>query len=184
MKIGLDVSQIVFQGTGVAQYTKKLVENLLRIDKKNEYVLFGSSLRQKKSLDDYLAGLRKRKNVSARTFSLPPLLLEFLWNKLHIFPIEWFIGRIDVFLSSDWLQPPTKARKVTTIHDLIVYKYPEAFQSKGGHDIVVNQKRRLAWVKKECDLIICDSQATKKDVVDILKIPEKKTRVIYPGGKC
>lgn len=184
MKIGLDVSQIVHEGTGVAHYTRNLVENLLQIDKKNEYILFGASLRRKKLLDGYLNQFKENKNAVVRTFSLPPLLLEFLWNKLHLFPIEWFIGKIDVFLSSDWLQPPTKAQKVTTIHDLIVYKYPESFQQKGGHDIVVNQKRRLAWVKKECDLIICDSQATKKDVIDILKIPEKKIKVIYPGGKC
>jgi len=183
MKIGLDVSQIVHEGTGVALYTQNLVKNLLETDSENEYVLFGGSLRKKKTLDDYLNQFKNNKMVEIKTFSLPPLLLEFLWNKLHLFPIEWFIGKIDVFLSSDWLQPPTKARKVTTIHDLIVYKYPETFQSKGGHDIVANQKRRLAWVKRECDLIICDSQATKKDVIDILKIPEKKLRVIYPGGK-
>lgn len=184
MKIGIDISQIVYSGTGVAIYTKNLVENLLKIDKKNEYVLFGGSLRKKKVLDDYLVRFKGNKNVTAKTFYLPPLFLEFLWNKLHIFPIERLIGKIDVFHSSDWLQPPTKAKKATVLHDLIVYKYPESFQQKGGHNIVVNQKRRLKWVKKECDLIICDSEATKKDAKEILDIEEKRLRVIYPGGKC
>ncbi len=184
MKIGIDISQIAHEGTGVAIYTQNLVENLLKIDKKNEYVLFGGSLRKKKVLDDYLAQFKNNKNVTLKTFYLPPLFLEFLWNKLHLFPIEYLIGKIDVFHSSDWLQPPTKAKKVTTLHDLIVYKYPESFQQKGGHDIVVNQKRRLAWVKKKADAILCDSQATKKDVMEILKIPEKKLKVIYPGGRC
>ena len=45
MKIGIDISQIVY-GTGVSFYTKNLVENLLRIDQENEYRLFFSSLRQ------------------------------------------------------------------------------------------------------------------------------------------
>lgn len=184
MKIGIDISQIVFPGTGVATYTQRLVENLLKIDQKNNYVLFGSSLRKKKLLDDYLEKFRNNKNVRVKTFYFPPLFLELLWNKLHIFPIERLIGKIDVFLSSDWLQPPTKAKKVTTIHDLIVYKYPESFQQKGGHNIVVNQKKRLEWVKKECDMIICDSEATKKDAMEILGIEEKRLKVVYPGGGC
>jgi len=179
MKIGIDISQIVFQGTGVAQYTKKLVENLLRIDKENEYVFFGSSLRQKKRLDDYLANLAERKNVSVKTFPFPPLLLEFLWNKLHLLPIERLIGPVDVFHSSDWLQAPIRAKKVTTIHDLIVYKYPESFQQRGGHDVVANQKRRLGWVKKEGDLIIVDSEATREDVIEVLKIPQERIHVVY-----
>lgn len=183
MKIGIDISQIVFEGTGVANYTKNLVENLLRLDKKNRYILFGSSLRQKQLLNCYVARWLDCQNVTAKIFSLPPLFLEFLWNKLHLCPIEWFIGEVDVFLSSDWVQPPTiKAKKVTTIHDLIVYQYPESFKKRGGHNIVANQKRRLKWVQKEGDLILCDSEATKRDVMQILKIPAKKLRVVYPGG--
>ena len=182
MKIGIDVSQIVHEGTGVAQYTQNLVESLLKIDKKNEYILFGGSLRKKKVLSGYLAQFENNKNVTVKTFYLPPLFLEFLWNKLHILPVEKLIGKIDVFYSSDWLQPPTKAKKVTILHDLIVYKYPESFQQKGGHNIVVNQKRRLGWVKRECDMIICDSEATKKDAMEILGIVEKRLKVIYPGG--
>jgi glycosyltransferase involved in cell wall biosynthesis len=183
MKIGIDVSQIVHQGTGVAHYTQNLVASLLKIDKKNQYLLFGGSLRQKRKLDDYLKQFKNQPNVTLKTFSLPPLFLELLWNKWHVFSLEKLIGQVDVFLSSDWLQPPTKAKKVTTIHDLIVFKYPESFQPKGGHNIVANQKRRLEWVKRECDLIICDSEATKKDAIKILGIEEEKIRVIYPGGR-
>ena len=170
MRIGIDISQIIHEGTGVAHYTRNLVENLLKADKKNEYVLFFSSLRRKPP---------KLPNI--RAFKIPPTLLEFLWNRLHICPIEWFIGEVDVFLSSDWVQPPTiRARKVTTIHDLSPWKYPETLHPQ----IVTVHKRRMKWVKRECDLIICDSEATKKDAMKILKIPEKKLKVIYLGGKC
>lgn len=43
MRIAIDISQIVY-GTGVSQYTENLVRHLLKIDKNNRYVLFGSSL--------------------------------------------------------------------------------------------------------------------------------------------
>lgn len=174
MKIGIDISQTAYPGTGVANYTRNLVTALLRMDKKNEYILFFSSLRKKcpMVISDF-------PNASLKTFKFPPTLLDFLWNRLHICPIEWFVGKVDVFLSSDWLQPPTaRARKVTTIHDLIVYKHPEGLAKK----IIAVQKRKLAWVKKEADAVICDSLSTKKDATEILGISEKKLRLVYPGG--
>jgi len=175
MKIGIDISQIVYQGSGIATYTQELVENLLKADKKNDYLFFGSSLRQRQKLKDFVKG----KRAVARIYPFPPIFLEKLWNQLHIWPVEKLIGEIDVYHSSDWLQAPSRAKKVTTIHDLIPFKYSKSFNRRGGHDIVANQKRRLKWVKKECDLIMADSQATKKDVIEILGIPEKKIKVIY-----
>jgi glycosyltransferase involved in cell wall biosynthesis len=183
MKIGIDISQIVHEGTGVASYTENLVKNLLKIDSKNQYILFGASFRARGKLKFMLSNYHATGcgSCSVKIYPIPPLILEFLWNKLHIFPIEWLIGKVDVFLSSDWLQPPTKAKKVTTIHDLIVYKYPESFEVKGGHNIVTNQKRRIKWVARECDSVLCDSKATKKDAMEILGIEGNKLRVIYPG---
>lgn len=181
MKIGIDISQIIYQGTGVATYTRSLVDAIARVDKDNQYVLFGSSLRNKKALSEYAVNLPKNK-FRCRFSFLPPKLLEFLWNWVHIVPVENIIGKVDVFHSSDWLQPPSRAKKITTIHDLAVFKYPETFKSKGGHNIVTNQKRKLFFTKQECNLIIAVSQTTKNDAVEILKIPEKKIRVIYEAA--
>jgi len=175
MKIGIDISQTVYQGTGVARYTHKLVKHLLAIDKKNSYVLFFSSLRRKLPVTNYQLPVT---NYKIKKFKLPLTLLDFLWNKLHICPIENFIGEVDVFLSSDWIQPPSKkAKLVTVVHDLTPWKYPKTLDPK----IVKVHKRRMKWVKKECDLIICDSENTKKDIIKILKIKEKKLKVVYPG---
>lgn len=177
MKIGIDISQIVHEKTGVANYTKNLLTQLLKTDKKNEYILFFSSLRKK--LDDSLVEYLRNPRVRLKTYRFPPTLLELLWNRWHILPIEYFIGKVDVFFTSDWLEPPAKkAKKVTTIHDMIIFKHPEGLPSK----IIAVQKRKLKWVKKESRLVICDSQATKKDVMEILRIKENKLKVIYPGG--
>ena len=93
-------------------------------------------------------------------------------------PIENFIGQIDLFITSDWTEPPTKkAKKATIIYDLIVYKHPEETEQK----IISTQKRKLEWVKKESDIIFCISESTKKDVLDILNIPSNKLKVVYPG---
>lgn len=179
MKVGIDISQIAFKGTGVSEYVKQLIKNLLKIDKQNEYILFGASLRRKREFNEYFnTVLYLSRRVTLRVLPIPPVLLNILWNWLHILPIEWFIGNIDVFISSDWTQPPTlKAKKATILYDLIVYKYPKETAEK----IVATQKRRLSWVKRECDVIFCISEATKMDAMEILGIEEKKLKVIYPG---
>lgn len=177
MKIGIDISQIVY-GTGVSTYTKNLVENLLKIDQKNEYILFGSSLRSKKKLKDFIEGISTYSNYEAKLASFPPTLLEILWNSLHVYPIEKFIGVVDIFHSSDWTQPKIispNTKKVTTIHDMIPYLFPASLPKK----IVTNQKKRLELVKKEVDFILANSYTTKEDIVKFLEIPEDKIKAIY-----
>lgn len=179
MRIGIDISQIVYEGTGVGRYVQWLVEELLKVDKENEYILFGASLRRRDEFYHYFNKIyHLSKHVRLVVVPLPPTFLDLLWNKLHVFPIEWFIGQIDVFWSSDWTQPPLRAAHgVTTIHDVSFLKYPESFDRR----IRNVQKRRLSWVKKECQAIFCDSEATKKDVVELVGIPAQKCRIVYPG---
>lgn len=174
MKIGIDISQTAYEGTGAARFVKNLVENLVRADRENEYILFYSSLRRK--LPSF--SFQNTKNVEIKHFRLPPLILDFLWNKLHRFPIENFIGEIDIFISSDWTQPPVKrAKSVTVMYDLVIYRFP----NETDKHIITTQKRRLRWVRKEADLVLCISEATRKDVQEIFNIDKSKLRVIYPG---
>jgi len=177
MRIGIDVSQLAYENTGVASYLKNLIENLLKIDKKNNYVLFFSSMRRKFQFSIFNFQ-SEPKNLEIKIFKIPPFLLNILWNRLHILPIEYFIGNVDVFITSDWTEPPARlAKKATIIYDLIVYKYPKETDRK----IIQTQKRKLNWVKKESDIIFCISESSKKDIIEILKIPKNKIKVIYPG---
>lgn len=176
MKIGIDISQLAYENTGVANFLFNLVQNLIKVDNENEYVLFYSSLRNKLKTENLK--LKNYSNVQIKTFKLPPTLLDLLWNKLHIMPIENFIGEVDVFITSDWTEPPTwKAKKATILYDLVVYKHPNETDKK----IIKVQKRKLKWVKKESDMIFCISESTKKDAQEILKIDRNKLGVIYPG---
>lgn len=97
---------------------------------------------------------------------------------MHVFPVEKLIGKIDLFISSDWVEPPTEsAKKATILYDLIVNKYPNETDQK----IVITQTRRLGWVKSESDVILCISQSTANDAMKTLGIKKNKLKVIYPG---
>ena len=179
MRIGIDISQIVYEGTGVGNYVRHLVGELIARDTTNTYILFGASLRKRDTFITFYRSLAcDRKRVSLKTVPIPPTLLDILWNILHIIPVEWLIGPVDVFWSSDWTQPPlARARGITTVHDLSILRYPESFNRK----ILTVQKRRLKRVKQECRAFLCDSVATQKDLIEFLKVDRSKTRVVYPG---
>jgi len=54
MRIGIDISQIAYEGTGVAQYVRLITEALIRTHPEHEYVLFGASLRKKYVFYEYV----------------------------------------------------------------------------------------------------------------------------------
>lgn len=156
MVIGIDVSQVVYENTGVSNFLSELVEYLIKQDRKNKYVLFYSSLRR--NLQSSVFNLQSNPNVTIKQYKIPPTVLDLIWNKLHILPIENFVGDVDVFITSDWTEPPARrAKKATILYDLLVYKYPQEMHPK----IVRTQKQKLRWVKKEASKVFCISEATK-----------------------
>ena len=179
MLVGIDISMLVYQGSGVANYTYNLVKNLLLYDKKNTYKLFYSSFRRPKETKEKLKEFKKL-GAKVYDFPFPPFLLKLFWNKLHLFPIEWFIGKVDVFHSSDFLRPPTSktVKNITTIHDLTWKLFPE-YHTK---DIIYAHEKKLEKTIKYNDEIIVDSENTKNDLLKLYpQIKEEKVHVIYPG---
>lgn len=170
MKIGIDISQVVYK-TGVSRYTENLLKNLLKVDDDNSYVLFGGVLRKISSLKRFISSLSG--NFETRIYPIPPRFTDLLWNRLHILAIESLTGKIDVFHSSDWSQPPARAFKITTVHDLT----PIKFIKETPKEIVSVHTKRLEWVKKEVDRVIAPSSATKQDLVE-LGFDKSKLRVI------
>lgn len=165
IKVGMDISQLAHKG-GVATYTQNLTEELSKIpDLEMEF--FYSSFRK-----PYNGRL---KNV--KSYKLPPTIFELFFNRIRNVSIEKFIGPVDVFHSSDWTQPPGKAKKVTTYHDIIPIKYPQWSHPK----IVAVHKRRLKLVEKEIDLVIAVSKSTKNDLIEVSNIQPEKIAVIYEG---
>lgn len=165
IKIGFDISQIAHPG-GVSTYTDNLAKNLTLLPDL-DLKFFYTSLRK-----PYTGEL-----PFVKQFRLPPSLVEVLVNNFRFPAIETFIGNISVLHSSDWIQPPTRAKKITTYHDVIPIKYPQWSKPK----IVRVHKKRLELVEKEIDLVIAVSQSTKNDLLECTRLPEKKIRVIYEG---
>ena len=178
MRIGFDLSMLVYQGSGVATYTFNAAKALLTYDHKNDYVFFYASLRRPPHFT-YLSDL-KLLGAKIIEVPIPSRLLRLIWNRFHLLPVEWFIGKVDIFFSSDYLRPPllSGTKGITTVHDLIWHKYPEFHNG----DIVASHARKMEKLIKYQDTIIVDSRSSRNDLLELYpSIPTSRVHVIYPG---
>lgn len=180
-KVCVDVSQSVYEGTGVARFTTDFVKHLLHSPKAQnfEIYLFFSSLNHKLP-EKISAHASKFGNVQIVNWLVPPRALSYLWGGKKIRNlVPSPVKNCDVFISSDWTQPPpgVAKHKITIVHDLIFKKFPNTV------DPVIQdaQKSRFEYITRECDLIVCDSESTANDLGTYY--PNIKSRIIinYPG---
>lgn len=178
MNIAIDASRIVNEKAGVGRYAKNLIENLLEIDRQNKYLLLLAFMRGAKEKEKILSGFRKP-NVIIKTWRVPGKLKEMLWRAK--FPlVERMISSADIYSALSFLDIiyNTRIPQVVIIHDLTTFRFPEHLGPKIARDF--NQKTKLACQKAQ--KIIAISEATKKDIIEILKINPDKIEVIYPGA--
>jgi glycosyltransferase involved in cell wall biosynthesis len=175
MRIGIDYTPGVTLGAGIGRYTRGLVQALSELDHDNEYVLFAAP--------GFHSSPHLRVPASPRLHYRPipasPRLMAILWHRLHIpLPIEAFVGPVDVFHSPDFVLPPQRrGARILTVHDLTFMRYPEG--------ATPNLRRYLNAVVprsvKRADLVLADSESTKRDLAELLDVPPEKVRVVYAG---
>ncbi len=175
MKIGIDVSQMCYAGTGVARYVRGLTEALLTEFPDTHFVLYAGVLRQR----DFFTTLARDLPWSKATWRLvpiPPKLATSFFSHVPI-PFEALTGQVDLLHTSDWAEPLAHAPKVTTVHDLVFRKYPETVAGS----IRRAQSRRLSRLAHNQTIIIADSESTKNDLVELYHLDPMRITVVYPG---
>lgn len=175
MRIGIDISQIVYEGTGVSRFTKGLIDAILEYETNHEWIFFLSSMRRQP--DPAVIKRIKAKGYRFIRSYLPPSFLSILWNNFHQFKVENITGKLDWFITSDWTEPPTRAKKATIVHDLTFKRYPETVDPTIQHV----QEKRFSWIENETSIMFVDSQSTKEDLITIMGYDEQKITVNYPG---
>ena len=66
-------------------------------------------------------------------------------------------------------------KKVVTMHDLIVLRYPSFF--KPADRVIHRMKMRHAC--RVADVVVAISEQTKRDLVDLMHVPDDKIKVVY-----
>jgi len=180
MKIGIDAR--CFLGgrkSGVEEYTYQVIKNVLKRDKKNQYVLF---LNSAKDFQLSWSWLKDFDNVKIKKFRWPNKLLNFFFWYLNWPKIDKMLGGVDIFWAPNWnfWGLSRKVKFVLTVHDLSFEYYPETFSWKRRWwHFFVNPRRAV----KRADKIIAISRSTYDDLVNFYHVPKEKIKIIHSGIK-
>jgi glycosyltransferase involved in cell wall biosynthesis len=171
MKIAIDVRTVLPNRSGVGNYVLHLVQNLRQVDPGPIYYF----LAQKKNLS-LLGNLAREQNPLLTIFSHENHPLSDFWEHF-ILPIRLKRMGINVFHGPASLIPFRKNHcgLIVTIHDLVAFLFPETIPLKYG----AYMRYLLRQAVKRADKIIAVSYHTKKDLIQILKVPSEKIVVIH-----
>ncbi|MFA5248366.1 MAG: glycosyltransferase family 1 protein [Patescibacteria group bacterium] len=175
-KIGIDArfyGSLV--GKGLGRYIQEVVDGVIKIDEKNNYVIFLSP----DNFDEFLLSSERVKKVLApyRWYSIAEQIIMpwLIWReKVNLMHFPHF--NVPIFC-------PVKF--VVTIHDLILTKFPTVRASTLSPFLYKIKNlfyRLIIWrAVQRSKKIIAVSEFTKKDITDKFKINPNKIAVTYEG---
>lgn len=175
MKIAIDAYHALYPSGGIARYSRGLITALLEVAPQEELLLFVNRFRAQGKIWNPGKG-----NISTREVLFPRRLLQGIWEMIDWPPIELFTGAIDIFHGLHFVLPPAKkAKRVLTVHDLTYLRFPHYFT-----DRALNKRGYLHELPDglaRSDIIIAVSSKTRDDLMELLKVPESKIRVVPEG---
>lgn len=86
-------------------------------------------------------------------------------------------NNVDIFHETYFSQTdccPCSAKRIVTVYDMIHEIYPDCFSNDNTSTI-------KAFVMKRSDHIICISENTQRDLINLLNVPKEKTSVVHLG---
>lgn len=177
MKIGIDCR--LWNETGVGRYIRNLVENLILIDKKNDYVLFVRSRDQEeiKFTVHNSKFIIHTTDIKWHTLGEQVLFPRIL-NEQNLDLVHFPYFSVPVFYNKPY---------VVTLHDLIVQKFSTGRASTLPYPLYLAKRLGYKAVLKNAvrksKKIMVPSFAVKQDLMDEYKfLPEGKILVTYEGG--
>ena len=178
LRIGIDISTLLNHGPdiGAGRYIINLIRSLLRIDKKNTYVLTGRYISGKYLPEIYdLKSRYPDSKIKLDLYGTTSKKLK-LWDKIR-FPLLELRGfKADIFHCPDYLIPPTMNKNIIlTVHDLAFIRFPE-FNFDWFIKKYTGEIKRYARISKK---IIADSDSTRNDIVNFLGIDPARVEVVY-----
>ncbi len=175
MRIGIDARLYGLEHAGLGRYVMKLVEETLKSDKKNEYVLFLNST--------HAAEFKNKKRVKVITTNIP----IYSFAEQIILPFVFAKEKLDLLHIPHFNAPLIYPGKfILTIHDLIKHdsKGPETTTHHQGQYLF----KRLGYltlmniIARRAAKIIVPSKYVMEDVAKRLRIPLNKIVVTYEAA--
>lgn len=164
MQIAINVRSILkAQNTGIGRYTANLVQNLVRVDPENQYVMYVT----KKLLD-----FRKK----CPRFRAKNLSCCVDWNSRG--PVKKLTSA-DIYHvpHPDMIERMPRVKVVVTVHDFVYKAFAQGHTDETLALTDAQMKSFLPFVDK----IICCSRHTQMDLHRFFDVDLNKTCVVYQG---
>ena len=169
MKIGFDAKRAFHNTTGLGNYSRTLIDNIIMQYPDHEYLLYNT-----KSSDQTWGANYRQVLPTGIWQSLP----RALWRTAGITRDTSF-SSLDVYHGLSHELPYgihlAKCKKIVTIHDLIFLKNVESFPLMDR----LSYKSKIKYAVKVADEIVAISEQTRQDLIELLGVDEKKIKVVY-----
>jgi glycosyltransferase involved in cell wall biosynthesis len=177
MKIGVNVHLLSFSAdyrqTGIGLYIENLLKHLAPMIGSEDINLLGYDRNIKKHFNSY--------NFIPSNIDTTSPIKRIFWEQLVSHNVVCK-ENIDIYHCPMHVIPILPKKKpyktVITVHDLANFKFPQFY--KGFKQKYLTTLTRLS--AQLADRIIAVSENTKKDIIEILNIPESKIDVVYNGN--
>ena len=178
-RIAVDYTAAVRQRAGIGRYTRELIRAVTRLDTQTEYVLLSGSGGMLREQREALRAEPWPANVAWRHLPLTDQQMAILWQRMHLpLPVEWITGPVDLYHSPDFaLAPVRRAKTVLTVHDLSFMRHPGCFSPA----LLAYLLRTVPESVRRANLVLADSESTRVDLIELLRVPPERTAVVYPG---
>ena len=172
MQIAIDYTPAIAQTAGIGRYARDLVAALGALDSENGYTLFSAM-----DIDPgnpVIHSLPIGQNMQLRVVPLGERLLTRIWHRARL-PLraEMLTGPAHLFHALDFTLPPTRMRRVVTIHDLAFLTHPQF----AVPSLATYLGRAVPRAARAADAIITVSEDTRQTL--LRRLPDlDPTRVI------
>lgn len=172
MIIGFDAKRAFQNTTGLGNYSRMLICGLAQ-----QYQNVRSFLYAPVMSGEYKSYFSGFANISTRQPSGIDRHLPNLWRRYGV-TVHLKGDKVDIFHGLSHELPhgiPRSIKKVVTMHDLIVWRYPQYYSlfDRCMHRIKQRHACRVA------DVVIAISEQTKSDLIKYMHVPEAKIKVLY-----
>ena len=172
MVIGFDAKRAFQNSTGLGNYSRMLICGLAQEHQNVRAFLYSPYMDGE--YRTYFSGFA---NISTRMPSNVDRFFPDLWRRFGV-TVHLSGDKVKIFHGLSHELPhgiPRSIKKVVTIHDLIVWRYPGFY---GPFDRMMH-KMKMRHSCRISDVVVAISEQTKRDLIEYLHVPESKIRVVY-----
>lgn len=179
MKVLIEGGSVFRQRSGVGQYTKRLLEAMLKLDSRQHYTLVAFFFWLRTLPAPVFPGNPSVKYHFIRFF--PGRIYNFLFKRGLAPPIDLLSGhRFDVVWFPNFVRWPVWSRRTKTIVTIYDLSFIEHSEYTSPRNLSYMRKFVPASLKK-ADRIVTISEYSKQQIVDFYKIDPAKVSIVYPA---